>query len=72
MAELKFDVESFINNTFTKELGVTYQHIIELLKAEKENRMFIFKEPATVDDLETIRDIGRIVNNLDDINKWMK
>ena len=44
----------------------------KLEDAEEENRLFIFQSPATIDDLETIKNIGRIINNLDDMNKWIK
>lgn len=38
-------------------------------EAECEDRLFVLPPPVTASDIEAIKDIGRIVRNLDDMNK---
>ena len=43
------------------------RRLIELALADRDGRVVILPKPLTTDDVEAIRDIGRIVNNLNDM-----
>jgi hypothetical protein len=44
-------------------------YLKDYFKAETEGRLFILPKPMTTDDIETINNIGRILNNLDTMGK---
>lgn len=46
-----------------------YDRLRELAQADEEGRVIILPKPLTSSDIETIKDIGRIVNNLEDLGK---
>ena len=59
------DLEAEYFNTLTN--GITLDRLQEICNAERDGRLVILKPPLTTDDLETIKNIGRIVNNLNDM-----
>lgn len=44
-------------------------YLKDYFKAEAERRLFILPKPMTTDDVEMIRDIGRILNNLENMRE---
>jgi len=44
----------------------------ELAELQEEGKLYILPEPLMVSDLDTIKDIGRIVNNLEDMSKLIE
>lgn len=51
--------------------AVSSRTLIELAVAYKEGRCIVFSNPLTASDVETIKDIGKITNNLEDVSKLL-
>jgi len=57
-------------SSWSNSWRIAAKEIVNVIsKAEAEKRLFIIPEPMTTDDIEMIRDVGRILNNLEDMKK---
>ena len=72
MAKLELDVAEMVEETFEKHFGVTLDRLRELAEADKDGRCVVLPNPLTATDVEAIKDIGRIVNNLDTMAELVK
>ena len=49
-----------------------YDRLRELAEADRDGRCVVLPNPLTATDVEAIKDIGRIVNNLDTMAELVK
>lgn len=47
--------------------GIPLDRLREICAAERDRRCVVLQKPLTVDDIEAIKNIGRVVRNLDDM-----